>query len=131
MLVRMLLMSNWRRIAATLMQTLYGQGVTLNDSRQHNIKDFVSELDALLCQFASTRIDQKERLQKLEEIIKRAARFGYMLYAEPTTWEFDWNVPRDNKGGDIVLFPALVQIGDDKGNRLATPRFAIGPLLGR
>jgi hypothetical protein len=119
-----MLLSKWRQITAALTQRTYGSnGIGPNDARQHNIQQLVTKLDTVLGAFAE-QANSKERLQNLEELVKRGARFGYTLFSQPTTWELDWDSGAAGKGGNVVVYPALVQVGDDEGRRLSRPHRA-------
>jgi hypothetical protein len=113
------MVSKWRQITANLLQRTYG-GSTIppNDARMANIQELVRRLDAILVRYASST--GKDRRSNLEELIKRGARFGYTLFSQPTEWTFDWGGDGNAKN-ELVVFPALVQIGDDAGLRLRKP----------
>ena len=66
--------------------------------------------------------DDQERMRKLEEIMRRAARFGFLLFSQPSTWSFDWEAPQNAGRGALVIFPALLQVGDDEGKQRSMPR---------
>ena len=80
-------------------------------------KDLVESLNAALGPYGSDR--DNERLQNLEELVKRGARFGYLLFTQPTDWTFHWGESQTKQSGTIVVYPALMQIGDDQGRRHA------------
>ena len=114
---RSLLVSKWRQITSALLQPSYGNtSIGPNDPRQRNIQELVRALDSILRPYASVQ-SSSERPQHLEELVKRGARFGYMLFSQPTDWTFDWNDPHARQSGNIVVYPALVQTGDDQGRR--------------
>ena len=79
-------------------------------------------LDAVLDPFADEQRDNRERLQKLEEILKRSARFGFILFSQPSLLEFDWNTSPSTGRGTLVVSPALTQVTDDNGRRLPRAR---------
>ena len=114
--VRSLLVSKWRQITASLLQSTYDNRIEPNDPRQRNIQELVKALNDILEPYASGH-SNNERAQNLEELVKRGARFGYMLFSQPTDWTFDWNDPHSRQSGNIVVYPALVQTGDDQGRR--------------
>ena len=58
-----------------------------------------------------------QRAQNLEELVKRGARFGFMLFSQPTDWTFDWGDSHARQNSNVVVYPALVQTGDDQGRR--------------
>jgi hypothetical protein len=113
------MVSKWRQITANLMQRTYG-GSTIppSDARMTNIQELVRRLDAVLVHSASST--GQDRRSNLEELIKRGARFGYTVFSQPTEWTFDWGGDCNAKN-ELVVFPALVQVGDDEGLRLRKP----------
>ncbi|KAI4122381.1 MAG: hypothetical protein LQ338_005854 [Usnochroma carphineum] len=120
---RMAFMSRWRSITASLLQSKYGQGTFSSyDPRNQNISEALHALDSILSPFEMDERSNQERVQKLEEILRRGARFGFLLFSQPSTWDFDWNTPASAGKGALAMFPAFVQVGDDNGRRLARPR---------
>ncbi|KAL8901351.1 MAG: hypothetical protein Q9207_005246 [Kuettlingeria erythrocarpa] len=120
---RMAFMSKWRAITASLLQSKYGgNSFSSYDPRNPNIAEALRSLDAILAPFATEERDSRERTQKLEEILRRGARFGFLLFSQPSTWEFDWNTPPNAGRGALAVSPALLQVGDDNGRRLPRPR---------
>ncbi|KAL9009328.1 MAG: hypothetical protein Q9173_005631 [Seirophora scorigena] len=136
---RMPFMSRWRALTASLLQSKYGDKTTFTsyDARNPNVTAALHALDAILSPFASSSSSEQqqdggggsgqERRQKLEEILRRAARFGFLLFAQQSTWDFDWTPPLQQqhaagRGGALAVAPALVQVGDEAGRRLQRPR---------
>lgn len=119
----MAFMSKWRAITASLLQSKYGgNSFSSYDPRNPNIAEALRSLDAILAPFATEERDSRERTQKLEEILRRGARFGFLLFSQPSTWEFDWSTPPNAGRGALAVSPALLQVGDDNGRRLPRPR---------
>lgn len=108
-------MSKWRQMSAALMQSNYGGGdISPDDRRQRNIQDLVEALDTVLAPVASKRTNG-ERRQNLEDLVKKGAHLAYVIFTLPTKWEFDWQHPEGQRKGELVVFPALVQVSDDQG----------------
>ncbi|KAL8824181.1 MAG: hypothetical protein Q9170_008233 [Blastenia crenularia] len=120
---RMAFLSKWRTVTASLLQSKYG-GNTFNsyDSRNPNISEALQALDTVLSSFTAEKRDDRARMQNLEEILRRGARFGFFLFSQPSTFELDWNAPANAGRGVLAISPALVQVGDDSGRRLPRPR---------
>ncbi|KAL9607047.1 MAG: hypothetical protein Q9167_008001 [Letrouitia subvulpina] len=119
----MAFISKWRTISAALLQRTYGSGsFSSSDPRNRNINNALEALNSLLRPYADGQHDDKERERKLEEIMRRAARFGFLLFSQPSTWNFDWETPQNAGRGALVIFPALLQIGDDTGKKSPMPR---------
>jgi len=116
-----MLLSKWRHISGTLMAPNYGsKNISPNDPRQGNIRQLTAALESVLCLFASVPNDQ-ERLEKLAELVKRGAQFGYLLCTQPTEWEVDWEAPSRRQITELVVFPALMQLADDQGRLQSSP----------
>ncbi|KAI4174185.1 MAG: hypothetical protein LQ343_002521 [Gyalolechia ehrenbergii] len=120
---RMAFLSRWRVITASLLQSKYGGGnFGSYDPRNRNLSEVLQALDTVLSPFAAEKGDERARTQNLEEILRRGARFGFLLFSQPSTWELDWNAPPNAGRGVLAIMPSLVQIGDDTGRRLPRPR---------
>ncbi|KAL8837218.1 MAG: hypothetical protein Q9176_005849 [Flavoplaca citrina] len=116
-------MSRWRAFTAALLQDRYGATtMTASDPRNRIVTEALQALDAVLDPFADEQRDNRERLQKLEEILKRSARFGFTLFSQPSLLEFDWNTPPSAGRGTLVVSPALAQVTNDNGRRLPRAR---------
>ncbi|KAI4234008.1 MAG: hypothetical protein LQ349_004064 [Xanthoria aureola] len=116
-------MSRWKAFTAALLHDRYGSStVTTSDARNRNISEALQALNAVLSPFADEQRDDRERVQKLEEILKRGARFGFTLFSQPSQLDFDWNAPPSAGRGTLVISPALTQVADDSGRRLPRPR---------
>ena len=62
------------------------------------------------------------RSRNLEEILKRSAQFAFTLFSQPTSWKFDWKNEPNAPLGSLCIFPALVQVADENGEPLRSPR---------
>ncbi|KAJ9628851.1 hypothetical protein H2203_002754 [Taxawa tesnikishii (nom. ined.)] len=113
----------WRAITATLGKHTYGQlSDESDDARSANIHHAVESLNTILRPFADLRHNDRARLDNLAELLRRAARFGFMLFSQPSLWEFDWGLEREMRQDRLVVFPALVQIDESGGNASARSR---------
>lgn len=93
-----------------------------SDSRNASIQAVVRALENILRPYADSRIDNEQRKRNLEEIIKRSALFAFTLFSQPSTWGFDWQEHHGVKTGELCIFPALVQLTDETGKSLSSPR---------
>lgn len=119
----MAFLSKWRSISAVLLQSKYGETKFLDtDARIQNISKGLEVLDSVLSLYAEKSLDHKERLMNLEEILKRAAHFGFILFSQPSLWRFEWDEPKSIARNSFVVFPELQQITDDNGQKMAVPR---------
>jgi hypothetical protein len=117
--VRLALLSKWRCITSTLLQSTYGQPTTIEaDLRNQNIRKAVQVADFILRPYVDENADNAARIRNLEEIMRRAMRFAYMLFSHPSFWRFDWKEVRE----EIVIFPALLQLSNEDGALLKSPR---------
>lgn len=54
-------------------------------------------------------------MRDLEKIVKEGAALGYRLFTQRAEWEFVWSTLMAD---EMVVFPALVKVGDERGKRL-------------
>lgn len=105
------------------MQENYGQAQLFpNDPRQHRANELALAMDNVLRPFASSRFTHEERMDNLRNVIQRAIRYGYTLFSQPTSWDFDWNLGKEDVVDRMVVFPALVQVSDEHGGVFPKPR---------
>ncbi|KAF2836932.1 hypothetical protein M501DRAFT_978673 [Patellaria atrata CBS 101060] len=121
---RVAFLSKWRTITAALMQTTYGKSeAPLNDPREHNIAKALRALDNVLRPLCDPLgVDDSQRIRNLEAILRRAARFGFTLFSQPSSWKFEWEVGEVLGEYEMVVFPALLQTVNEAGRKLARPR---------
>lgn len=104
-----------------LLRSVYaGRQISRSDPRQANIELLAAKLNLAIGTYAANE-HEAARLEDLAEIIAFAARFGWTLQTQPTTWETDWKDPHASQRTELVVFPALVQIGDDQGQARSRP----------
>jgi hypothetical protein len=119
----MALSSRWRVISGLLLQDSYGNRTDLgDDSRCRNMSKTLRLLDQLLEQFRDEGRRDTERLKSLEGIMHRAARFGFLLFSQPSLWKFDWDQAPIAGRKSFVVFPGLLQIADVNGQPTLRPR---------
>ncbi|KXT03210.1 hypothetical protein AC578_4764 [Pseudocercospora eumusae] len=108
--------AKWREISGKLFEPIYGDGkvVGTKDSRDQNIGELVTILVCLLQPYVAKGYGGA-RVRDLENVIKMGAAFGYRLFTQRPEWEFAWSTLMAD---EIVVYPALVKIGDEKGKRL-------------
>ncbi|KAF2728382.1 hypothetical protein EJ04DRAFT_449432 [Polyplosphaeria fusca] len=121
--VKSLRLAKWRAITAELMQPKYGQSsFTSSDPRTESIAEALDVLDAILRPYADSRMNSAERRRNLEEMLKRAASFAFTLFAQPSSWIFDWQEEQGVRSGSLCIFPALLQASDETGEPVRPPR---------
>ncbi|PPJ56628.1 hypothetical protein CBER1_01806 [Cercospora berteroae] len=116
--------AKWRSMSGKLFYPMYGSGKIANptsptaptspDPRVKNIDQLVTALVCLLQPYVAKGYGGA-RVRDLENVIKSAAGFGYKLFTQKTEWEFAWSTLMSD---EVVVFPALVKIGDDRGHKL-------------
>lgn len=117
------LLCRWRMITAHLTQATYVRNsFTSSDPRQASVQSALKDLDDILCPFTDPRLDNKQRKQNLREILKRAAIFAFTLFSQPSTFDFDWQKEEGARSGTFCMFPSLVQVRDETGERVSPPR---------
>ncbi|KAF2827016.1 hypothetical protein CC86DRAFT_382055 [Ophiobolus disseminans] len=116
-------LARWRVLTAELMQSTYVRDpFTASDSRNGSIANALGTLENILRPYADSRMDNGQRRRNLEEILKRSALFAFTLFSQPSTWDFDWREGQGVKSGELCIFPALVQLSDETGQRVSPPR---------
>ena len=104
----------------------YGQAqLSQNDVRVQRANELADTLDNVLRPFASTRYSHDERISNLRGVIQRAVRFGFVLFSQPSSWDFDWNISKEDSNDHVVVFPALMQVADEQGTVFARPRLLV------
>jgi hypothetical protein len=117
------LLAKWRVLSAHLLRSKYtSSSISPSDPRHASIEDALRVLDAILLPYVDTRMDTNQRRQNLEEILTRAASFTFVLFSQPSTWEFDWQEEQSVMSGSLCIFPALVQTVDKHGEPIRPPR---------
>jgi hypothetical protein len=107
--------SKWKTLTGALLQP------HMNKTPQdvpHGFPEVIAKLDAILAPLIATSVDGDQRYRNLHMILTRAARLAFLLFSQPSTFRFDFSAPE----GTMVVFPALVQTVDDRGQVLSRPR---------
>lgn len=76
--------------------------------------------------WASRSQDQRARFDSLVNILRSATDVGIHLFAQPTSYEYQWQAtdgkrlssPRISSMSTIIVLPAFVRVTDDSGKRL-------------
>ncbi len=100
------------------------------------VREIIDKIDCVLEQFIDKQHasgqGREARNKNLALIISRAARLGMMLFSQPTTWGFSWDMPTDplKKSSqeddgktmreiiEIIVYPAIYKTGDLDGRKL-------------
>jgi hypothetical protein len=141
------LLSRWKQISATLLHSTYmAEAFSPFDGRTINIERAIEDLDPLLGTYAAsdTARSRGERTNDLRGVLRKGARFAFLLFSQPCLWTFDWYQNReieacegqlrpskvDDPKGDgghrfelplreIVIWPTLLRVVDEKGCKVA------------
>lgn len=113
-------------VSADLLQKTYGGQRTLShaDSRYPNIENAFQTLDRVLYPYAKQSLNS-DRLKNLEEILKRGARVGFLLFSQLSIWKFDWKEPGRARAGTRTVFPALIKVEDGNEQTTGTQRVLV------
>ncbi|KAF1811549.1 hypothetical protein P152DRAFT_459498 [Eremomyces bilateralis CBS 781.70] len=115
--VQMALFSKWKAISGVLLQSRYDPNVIVDDdTRNPSIRRALGEAELVLQPFAANLTDERER--NLEEIMRGGARFGFILFGQPSSWRFQWDGAVDG----LAVFPRLLQLTNDDGQAVQSPR---------
>lgn len=85
------------------------------DGRAQSFQDTVTSLDSVLAPFVKGGVDGGQRRRNLDMILRRAADFAFLLFAQPGSFSFDFA----SRQGGLAVFPALVQTVGDEGQPLS------------
>ncbi|KAK4494300.1 hypothetical protein PRZ48_014598 [Zasmidium cellare] len=116
--------SQTRHTTASLLSPIYHTSLSASSSHELDVRDTrrpnIDKLTNVLAQILQPYVKAglgRQRAKDLEMLISFGAQFGYTLFSQPTTWRFDWGGGQ-GETDEVVVFPALVKIGDDRGQRL-------------
>lgn len=123
MIVETLPIIFWRTLTS---QLLYPRGTQSSsgivEGQNVSTQATADTLDQVLQPFADGRLDNAQRRKNLEGIIKRSVAFALTLFAQPSSFEFEWVKSGSISPDDLCIFPALVQVVDESGQALRPPR---------
>jgi hypothetical protein len=94
------------------------------DGRTINIERAIEDLDPLLGTYAAndTARSRSERIDDLRDVLRRGARFAFLLFSQPCLWTFDWYQNREIEACEGQLRPSKVEDPEgDGGNRFELP----------
>ncbi|KAJ4398174.1 hypothetical protein N0V91_010401 [Didymella pomorum] len=119
------LLSRWKQISATLLHSTYmAEAFSPFDGRTINIERAIEDLDPLLGTYAAndTARSRSERIDDLRDVLRRGARFAFLLFSQPCLWTFDWYQNREIEACEGQLRPSKVEDPEgDGGNRFELP----------
>lgn len=113
-----LLLTKWKAISAELLRDK--QGHQLNDINiEQSISQAMAAADLVLSPFVNSSLEaaSDKRVRNLEGIMRRAVDFAFLLFSQPSIFEFQWAA----QNGGVVVFPGLQQVVNESGNLSRTP----------
>ncbi|KAF4629764.1 hypothetical protein G7Y89_g8383 [Cudoniella acicularis] len=114
------LLSKWKTISGALLQQQYGQPLTENDPRNTAITQALAEADSILLPFVDSSVHTAGRGRNLDGIMRRAAQFAFLLFSQPSSFQFDY--AGTGQANSLVVFPALLQTVNDEAEAVSPPR---------
>jgi hypothetical protein len=99
------------------------QHLKIDRDTEENIAQTIAISDAVLVVLSkgpTVANGTDKRLQNLDAIMQRAARFAFVLFSQPSSWKFQW-ISRTAQNGAVVVFPGLEQTVDDEGRTRSPP----------
>lgn len=117
------LLSRWKQISATLLQSTYiEEAFSPFDGRTINIERAIEDLDPLLGTYAknSEASSRIKRTSDLRNVLRKGARFAFLLFSQPCLWTFDWYQNREIEACEGQLRPTRVQ-GRSENARFELP----------
>lgn len=98
------------------MPTSLSLDLDARDPRRHNIDELTITIHQILQPHARAGLGAP-RAKDLASVVSQGAQFGYTLFSQPTPWKLDWGAA-EKQSHEIVCFPALVKVGDGRGQKL-------------
>jgi hypothetical protein len=108
--------SKWKTITGAL---LLQQAGNQPEDLAQSFTDVIANIDAVLAPFVAKSVDGGgQRYKNLNMILTRSAKLTFLLFTQPGSFRFDFS----GRQGTLVVFPALVQTVDDRGQALSHVR---------
>jgi hypothetical protein len=119
------LASRWKAISGALLENRYGQQQPTEDPvLEHSIRQAISSADSVLATFANSSPDGGDKRQRnLESIVRRASQLAFLLFSQPSSWVFQWNV--GPHPGQLVVFPGVLETVGGEGVMQQPPRLFV------
>lgn len=72
---------------------------------------------------------RSDLLASLRQILHSGADAGILLFAQPSTFSFDWTVPLNAQARAVTITPAFVKTYDEKGQPLRPVQVLVEPMI--
>ena len=82
------------------------------------VKSSVLIIDEAFSPWQIAGKNRSDRMESLRRILFQAADAGIMLFAQPSTFTFDWLNRDRSDGRNVVVSPALIERLDETGEAL-------------
>lgn len=125
-------MTKWRQLSAFLLHENRSERTPLappEEATAQQAQQLARELNRFLEPFVLRDRDGElgyDQESHLQQVLTECARFGYVLFSQPSEYRFDY----DDQGrlGGLVLCPGLERVSDEEGRRYATPQVLASPM---
>ena len=123
-------MTKWRQLSAFLLHPNRSDRTPLappEEATARQAQQLAWELNRFLEPFVlCDRGLGYEQESHLQQVLTECARFGYVLFSQPSEYRFDY----DDQGrlGGFVVCPGLERVSDEEGRRYTTPQVLAAPV---
>ena len=124
-------LTRWRQLSVFLVHPNRSERTPLapsEDVSTHQAQRLAVSLGRFLQTFVpAARENRYEQENHLREAIVECATFGYVLFSQPSEYQFQWDA--QSKHSAIVTCPGLAKISDEKGRRYSSPQIVVSPVV--
>lgn len=124
-------MIKWRQLSAFLLHPNRSDRTPFAPSGEataQQAQQLALELNRFLEPFVLRGRERSyEQESHLQQVLTECARFGYVLFSQPSEYRFDY----DDQGrlGGIVVCPGLERVSDEEGWGYMTPQVLAAPVI--
>lgn len=121
----------WRMLTSRLYAQIHGiQGPTSMEIQGDAITALAKSFTRAFAPYSDPNFSEAHRLGHLTSVVRAAADLGSWLFSQPCFFEFRWTslVTPLNQ---LIIFPAVVKVGNEQGCRLSVPHTLAGETSAR
>lgn len=124
-------LTRWRQLSVFLLHQDRSERTPLTpteDVSTHSAQRLAVSLGRFLEVFVP--IDREARYEQenhLREVIVECATFGYLIFSQPSEFQFQYNT--QSKLNAVVTCPGLAKISDEEGRRYTSPHVLATPVV--
>ncbi|KAL4993433.1 hypothetical protein BDV10DRAFT_198330 [Aspergillus recurvatus] len=112
----------WRMVTAHL----YNHGANNRDpthaaARDRAASSLAADFTSAFAPYALATFSESDRVSHLSKLAASTAELGIWLFAQPCTFEFEWNKGQD----EFAVVPRVTKTFDEQGKRLPRPQLLI------